>query len=81
MDVDIDGEIQKFQITARYGVNVEYIEKTVKDYIEAFRNLRKEYPEPSYGVADSGVPPQPPETKKPFELKPLAENEVPVMDD
>jgi len=44
IDIDINGEAVRFQITNRYNSNPEKIVKTTQAAIEAFTQLRSLYP-------------------------------------
>ena len=44
MEVNIDGEAVRFQVTSRYGSTPEKIARTVHATIDAYRLLRQEYP-------------------------------------
>jgi len=47
IDIEINGEPVRFQITSRYNSTAEKIVKTTKASIEAFALIRAEYPKPS----------------------------------
>lgn len=78
IDVDVNGEAVKFQITSRYNSTPEKIVKTTKAAIEAFSQLRTEYQRPS-APAKSTVNSQPAEAGegKKFEVRPVPESEKP----
>jgi hypothetical protein len=64
IDIDINGENVRFQVTSRYGATPEKIVKTTKAEIDAYILLRQEYPrtliappapsEPKYVNVDGG---------------------------
>ena len=74
-DVELNGEVVKFQITSRYNSSADKIVKTTKAAIEAFIVLRSEYAKP----AQSAPAPRQESNGEPkkFELKPVAQNELP----
>jgi hypothetical protein len=59
LDVDIDGEVVRFQVTSRYHASPEKIAATTKAAIEALKQLRKDYPRPNAFVPknDNGSEP------------------------
>lgn len=73
LEVEINGEAVKFQITSRYNSSADKIVKTAKAAIEAYSALRAEFPKPTIAASqrqESG------ESKK-FELKPVPAAELP----
>lgn len=73
IDVEINGEAVKFQITSRYNSTPDKIVKTTKAAIEAFAQIRSEYPRPFKIV----VAPEESGEKKKFELRPVPAAELP----
>ncbi|RPJ29427.1 MAG: hypothetical protein EHM33_00850 [Chloroflexi bacterium] len=56
LDVDIEGETVRFQVTSRYGSTAEKIVKVTDAAIEAFKELRKNYPRPVLQPAPASEP-------------------------
>lgn len=77
IDIDIEGENVRFQITSRYNSTADKIVKTTKEAIAAFAALRVEYPR----TERTPAPAQPTQTqtgeKKKFENKPVPASELP----
>lgn len=57
LDVPIDGETVRFQVTNRYGASPEKIVKTVRANIEAYSILRQAFPR---NVVQPSIPTPPP---------------------
>ena len=77
IDVDINGENVKFQITSRYNSTPEKIVKTTKAAIEAFAQIRAEYPRPANVVKSTNSAPSDDGEKKKFEVRPVPAAELP----
>lgn len=73
VDIDVNGEVVRFQITSRFGATPEMIAKTATSAVEAFKLLRESYPRPEGKV--SPAPQQ--TTEKKFEVKPVDAAELP----
>ena len=75
IDISIDGEPVRFQVTSRYGATSDKISKTVTAAIEAYRAIREAYAKPEQpqrAVELIGVT-----EKKSFEPKPISASELP----
>lgn len=75
VDVLVDGEAVKFQVTSRYGSTPEKIFKTTSAAIEAYRMLRQSYPKPEHAPRVSDVAPESGEKK--YEPKPVQHEGLP----
>ena len=73
IDIDVDGETVKFQVTSRYASTPEKIAKTTQAAIEAFRSLRATYPRPEGKVSQAA----PVQTEKKYEAKPVQHEGLP----
>jgi hypothetical protein len=76
IDIDVNGENVRFQITNRYNSTAEKIVKVTEAAIEAFALLRTAHPKPvgtPAVVRSEAVQGE----KKPFELKPVPAGELP----
>lgn len=78
IDVDVNGEAVKFQITSRYNSTPEKIVKTTKAAIDAFAQLRTEYQRP-VNAAPAKSTPAATEAggQKKFEVRPVPDAEKP----
>lgn len=47
IEIEVDGEPVKFQVTSRYGASPDKITKTASAAIEAYKSLRTSYPKPA----------------------------------
>ena len=75
-DVEIDGEHQRVQVTARNGADAARVFSVVEVYIEGIRLLRQKYPQTEIvKEAQSNAPG--PDSKKPYTPKPVPQNELP----
>jgi predicted ester cyclase len=59
LDVPIDGETVRFQVTNRYGASPEKIVKTVRANIEAYTILRQAFPRMIVQAPPQQQPPEP----------------------
>lgn len=74
IDVEVNGEPVKFQITSRYNSTAEKIVKTAKAAIDAYAQLRAEYQRPDKPVSREAATDG---EKKKFEHKPVPSSELP----
>ena len=56
IDIDIDGEPVRFQVTSRYGSTPDKITKTTLAAIEAFKTIRANNPRPEGKVSQTAEP-------------------------
>lgn len=74
IDIDVEGEPVRFQVTSRYGSSPDKITKTTQAAIEAFKALRATYPrpvgKPNQPVSETGE-------KKAYEPKPVQHEGLP----
>lgn len=75
IDIDVDGEPVRFQVTNRYNATAEKIAKTTQAAIEAYKALRANYPRPEGKVAPSNAPAQ--SSEKKYEPKPVRHEGLP----
>jgi hypothetical protein len=70
IDIEVEGETVRFQVTSRYGSNPEKIVKTARANIEAYTLLRQEFPR------NFVVPPPPVVVRQPIDD---SGNELPTI--
>jgi len=74
LEVDIDGEFHKLQVTARAGATPTQVAATVRAYVEGVREARKEFPKPVSvsPVNASSETPKPAEPRRPGKFDAVA---------
>jgi hypothetical protein len=75
LDVPIDAELVRFQVTSRYGSTAEKIVKTTEAVIDAYKQLRAAHPLPERKTVEAPRPAEQAatsEAKKGYEHKPVA---------
>lgn len=73
IEVDVEGEPVRFQVTSRYGSTPEKIVKTTQAAIDAFKSLRASFPRPEGKTA----PAQTQQGDKKYEPKPVQHEGLP----